>query len=204
MGFQATDRHSRGKERREVPASNRRRAIQDLEQRYRELVDRYYGGVWACVSVLTARSADTEDLVHQAFLLAFERLAAGGGFAGDPGKWLRGTARHLVFAWWREKRRMPETLAQRFEALVARQEEDALSRADRGEVRTALRQCLAKLSEEERDLVRRRYEENEGLVRIAGSLRLNAVTIRTRLHRIRQGLRSCLEAALSGGSDHGA
>lgn len=167
-------------------------------------MDRHYGSVWACVSVLTARSADTEDLVHQAFLLAFERLADGGGFTGDPGKWLGGTARHLVFAWWREKRRMPETVAQRLEALVAREDEDALSRADRAEVRAALHQCLARLSEEERYLVRQHYEEDEGLVRIAESLRLNAVTVRTRLHRIRQALRRCLEAALSGGFSHGA
>lgn len=57
--------------------------VPDLQHRFSELVDRHYGSVWACVSVLTARSADTEDLVHQAFLLAFERLADGGGFAGD-------------------------------------------------------------------------------------------------------------------------
>jgi RNA polymerase sigma-70 factor (ECF subfamily) len=171
---------------------------------FRELVDRHYGSVWACVSVLTGRSADTEDLVHQAFLLAFERLADGGGFAGDPGKWLRGTARHLVFAWWREKRRLPEAVAGRLEALAARQEEDAFSRADRAEIRAALRECLAKLSEEERRLVHRRYEEDEGLARIAESLGLNAVTIRTRLHRIRQALRRCLATALSGGFSHGA
>lgn len=189
----------------QVSAMRRKeKAIPDLHQEFRDLVDRHYGSVWACVSVLTARSADTEDLVHDAFLLAFERLADGNGFAGDPGKWLRGTARHLVFAWWREKRRMPEALAQRLEALTTRQEDDALSRADRAEVRAALRQCLAKLSEDERDLVQRHYEEDEGLVRIAEGLGLNAVTVRTRLHRIRLALRRCLAAALGGGYSHEA
>lgn len=176
--------------------------ISDLHEKFKELVDRHYGSVWACVSVLTARSADTEDLVHQAFLLAFERLADGVEFAGDPGQWLRGTARHLVYAWWRQKRSMPEALAARLEAMLQR-EEDPFSRAARAEIATALRQCLDKLSAEERQLVQRRYEAGEGLVRIAEALQLHAVTVRTRLHRIRQALRHCLDAALSGGLDHG-
>ncbi len=175
-----------------------------MQQKFAELVDRHYGSVWACVSVLTARSADTEDLVHQAFLLAFERLAGGGDFAEDAGKWLRGTARHLAYAWWREKRRLPEAVANRLEGLMARQDEDALSRADRTEIRAALRQCLGKLSESERCLVRRHYEEEEDLARIAEGLNVNAVTVRTRLYRIRQALRRCLEAALGGGSRHEA
>ncbi len=167
-------------------------------------MDRHYGSVWACVSVLTGRSEDTEDIVHQAFLLAFERLADGVGFAGDPGKWLRGTARHLVFAWWRERRRMPEALAQRLEALVARHEDDPLTRADRAEIRAALRQCLGKLPEDDRRLVQKHYAEGEGLVRIAEGLGMNAVTVRTRLYRIRQALRRCLARALDGGFSHGA
>jgi len=158
------------------------KAIPDLHQDFRDLVDRHYGSVWACVSVLTARSADTEDLVHQAFLLAFERLAEGGGFTGDPGKWLRGTARHLVFAWWRDKRRMPEALAERLEILVAHQEDDALSRADRAEVSAALRLCLGQALGGGAPPRTTALRRGRGACLHCRGPRLNAVTVRTRLH----------------------
>jgi len=176
-----------------------RRSRLDLHSTFRELVDRHYRSVWACVSVLTGRSDDSEDLVHQAFLLAFERLANGTAFEGDPGKWLRGTARNLVYAWWRGKRQMPEHVAERLKSLV-NEDEDAFSRAARAEIRDALRQCLDKLPDGERDLVRRRYEQGERVVRIADELGLNAATVRTRLHRIRHVLKQCLDTFRNGGA----
>ena len=105
----------------------------DPHQRFQEIVDQHYEGVWAYVSVLTRRSGSTEDLVHQAFLLAFDRLAYGKEFTGDPGRWLRGTARNLAFAWWREQRKMPEALVDHLESLVEKGD-DAFTRAAKAEV----------------------------------------------------------------------
>ena len=147
---------------------------------------------------LTAGSADGEDILHKAFLAAFDRLAAGKEFEGDPAAWLRATARHMVYAWWRERRRMPQAVAERLERLVD-ESDDALTAMARSEVRAALRHCLGKLSEADRDLVARRYEQGRRITEIAGQLRRNVSTVRVRLFRIRQALRRCVEARLAEG-----
>ena len=69
------------------------------------MVDAHYASVWSYVNVLTGGSPDSEDLTHQAFLLAFDRLAKEDRTIQDMGKWLRGVVRNLVRAYWRERRR---------------------------------------------------------------------------------------------------
>lgn len=64
-------------------------AISELQKRFQDVVDRHYEGLWSYVCFLTAGSPDSEDILHQAFLVAFDRLAAGDPFRGDLGKWLR-------------------------------------------------------------------------------------------------------------------
>lgn len=162
-------------------------------------MDAHYEGVWAYVSFLTSGSNDTEDLVHQAFLLAFERLAKGEGFSGDPGKWLRGVARNLVYAWWRRQRRMPNGLADKLK-LVMDESDDAATMASMAELRTALDRCLAKLPADDRALVAKRYEEGLRIVAIAEALKANVSSIRVRLFRIRQALKLCIERQLPGWS----
>ena len=161
-------------------------------------MDRHYDGVWAYVSALTGGAAEAEDIVHQAFLAAFDRLAGGGGFTGDPGAWLRATARNMVYAWWRQQRRMPQDVADRLRQ-VADEADDALTRAARAEVRAALDHCLGTLPDADRQLVADRYERGLRVTQMAEQLREKAATVRVRLFRIRQALRRCVEAVLSKG-----
>ena len=173
-------------------------AITDLRTRFQELVDRHYDGLWAYVSALTAGAAEAEDILHQAFLAAFDRLAAGREFEGDPGKWLRATVRHMVYAWWRQRRRMPQDVADRLKE-VADEADDALTRAARAEVQAALEHCLGKLSDADRQLVAQRYERGLRVTQIAERLRRNVATLRVRLFRIRQALKRCVDAVLAKG-----
>ena len=147
---------------------------------------------------MTARSADGEDILHQAFLLLFDRLAGGERDIRDPGKWLRGAVRNLVRAWWREKRRMPDDLADRLHQLIE-QADDASTAAERAEAVAALKHCLEKLSQAERRLVSARYEEGCRITQIAERTNLNVATARVRLFRIRQRLKTCVETTLAGG-----
>lgn len=173
-------------------------AIPGLRQRFQDLVDRHYDSAWAYVSALTSGADEAEDIVHQAFLAAFDRLAAGRAFTGDPGRWLRATGRNLVYAWWRQRRRMPQDVADRLKQ-VADEADDALTRAARREVQAALDQCLDELAEEDRLLVAERYEQGLRVTEMAERLRCKAATLRVRLFRIRQGLRRCVDAVLSQG-----
>lgn len=161
-------------------------------------MDRDYDGVWAYVAALTSGAGEAEDIVHEAFLAAFDRLAAGKAFEGDPGAWLRATARNLVYAWWREQRRMPQDVADRLRQ-VADEADDALTRAARREVQAALDECLDRLPDAERRLVADRYEKGLRVTDMAERLRCKATTLRVRLFRIRQALRRCVDAVLSGG-----
>jgi RNA polymerase sigma-70 factor (ECF subfamily) len=179
--------------------SARRIGELDLRERFQEIVDQNYDGLWSYLSALTGGAADAHDLTHQAFLIAFDRLAAGKEFTGDTGKWLRGVARNLVFSWWRQRRKLPEELAHQL-CLAAEEAEDALAELSRAEAAEALKRCMEKLSEGERELVRGRYELGLRNTQLAERLRVSVASVRVRLFRIRQGLRTCLETQLGKGN----
>jgi len=169
-----------------------------LRQKFTEIVDLHYDGLWTYVSFLTAGSGDTEDLVHQAFLIAFDRLAEGREFEGDPGKWLRGTARNLVRAWWRQRQKAPAALAEGL--LLLDEGDDVPALASRAETTVALEHCLGELAASDRELIRKRYEGGDRIVRMAEQMAVNVTSLRVRLHRIRQALKLCIEAQFTGGS----
>jgi RNA polymerase sigma-70 factor (ECF subfamily) len=172
----------------------------DLHTRVHRIVEEHYDPLSSYVRFLTGASADGKDIVHEAFLLAHAKLASGREFEGDPGSWLRGTARNLVYAWWRQKRRLPQDLADQLK-LLADEAEDGVDAEGREEMKSALRRCLEKLGAEERVLLSKRYEQGLRAVRIADELRLNVATVRVRLHRLRQALRGCIEGQLSRGGE---
>jgi len=172
--------------------------ISALNDKFRDLVDGHYDGLWRYARWLTAGAADSEDIVHDAFLLAFDRLAEGVRFEGDPGKWLRGTLRNLTLAWWRKQRNAPADLA---EHILARAEEaeDALDGLMAAEMESALTRCLEKLGAEDRRLVGRRYGDGWSVTQIAEQWKVNMASLRVRLFRVRLALKECMERRLSRG-----
>jgi RNA polymerase sigma-70 factor (ECF subfamily) len=174
------------------------RAISELRNLFQEIVDRHYEALWPYVCFLTGGAGESEDILHQAFLIAFDRLAAGKEFRGDVGKWLRGTVRNLVRAWWREKRKLPADIADRLEQ-IAEDADDALTQLGTAELKVALQHCLGLLPPEDRQLVAKRYERGLRITQIAEQMRRNAATVRVRLFRIRESLRACVESQLSRG-----
>lgn len=170
-----------------------------LRRRFQAMVDRHYKDRWSYVCLLTGNSPESEDILHEAFLLAFDYLREGKTFRKDAGKWLRGTVRHLVYAWWREKRKLPKDLADHLDSLAA-EAEDVFSGAIRDELATALEHCLGKLASRDRELVSKRYEQGLRNTIIARRMQKKTATIRVRLFRIRQTLKLCLEHRLGIGA----
>ena len=125
--------------------------------------------------------------------MAHGHLASGGNFHGDAGKWLRGTARNRVRAWWREKRKLPLDLADRLAFLA--EPDDARSQ----EMAAALAHCLGKLESDDRQVISKRYELGLAVGAIAEQMQCNVATLRVRLFRIRRGLKACVETQLSRG-----
>ena len=62
---------------------------------------------------------------------------------------------------------------------------------------SALADCLQKLPDEQRQLVRRRYEEGDALERIAAALDQTANAVGVALYRVRQALADCVERRLA-------
>ncbi|MBI2192999.1 MAG: sigma-70 family RNA polymerase sigma factor [Planctomycetes bacterium] len=172
-------------------------AAANVHAPFQDLVDRHYRGLWSYISFLTGGAVETDDLSQEAFLLAFDRLAAGKEFTGDPGLWLRGTARNLVRAWWRRKRRVSSELAEAIDLLAEESDEPAEVLGD-AEVQAALDRCLGKLGADDRRLIAQRYEEGLPFARIAEQRKDSAGGLRVRLFRLRQGLMACVQRQLSG------
>jgi RNA polymerase sigma-70 factor (ECF subfamily) len=174
-----------------------------LRQTFQALVDETYDDIHSYVSYLTGGSSQTEDMVHEAFLLAFKKLSQGDAFSGEPRMWLRGTVRKLVHVHWRKVRRLGNELAESVEAVVD-EADDVIELALQRESSQALQRCMQKLPEKERTLIGRRYEQDAPIHEIAGEMGINVSTLRVRLFRIRDALRACVERALPPGSPNEA
>jgi RNA polymerase sigma factor (sigma-70 family) len=113
------------------------------------------------------------------------------------GKWLRGVVRNLVRAWWREKLKLPESLAERLYELA---DQVDCSPSAGAELTDALEDCLGQLAPAARRFVLARYEKELPICELARQEGLNEATARVRLFRIRKTLKMCLDSALAEGA----
>ena len=61
----------------------------------------------------------------------------------------------------------------------------------------ALQFCMQRLTEEEREVIRRRYSSGWSLAEYARQTNRSASSLRTKLQRLRTGLRNCISARLA-------
>ena len=121
---------------------------------------------------LLGHREQVEDVVQQAFMLAFDRLADSQAFRGNPWKWLRGTVRNLVYDVWRQPRRLLQDVADLLHQVVLEADE-AGDGMDRSRVREALRRCLDTLGEGDRRLIDQRYEKGWRIFKIARQMKIS-------------------------------
>lgn len=169
---------------------------QELTARFQRLVDEHYEAVWSWADFCARGDPDAaEDVVNEAFLAAFERLAKGREFTGDPGQWLRAVVRNQLRARYRRgKRQLP--VEQEALDRLTEVEDRPLARLVRDEAGEALQGCLERLPEAEQDLLARRYRGGRKPGELAAAEEANAKTLRVRLFRIRRKLKDCLESKL--------
>ena len=169
-----------------------------LREQFQHLVDTHYDSLWSYAHFLTRGAIDSEDLMHQTFLAAHQHLLAGKTFRVDAAKWLRGTLRNLARMWWRERRKVPHQLADHAIALPHKPGHATVaSRSE--EMRSALDHCLEKLPPADRQLLVHRYDRRTPVATLAEGMSCNVATLRWRLFRIRQALKTCVETVVSRG-----
>ena len=136
------------------------------------MVDDHYEPLLSYAHFLLGHREQVEDVVQQAFMLAFDRLADSQAFRGNPWKWLRGTVRNLVYDVWRQPRRLLQDVADLLHQVVLEADE-AGDGMDRSRVREALRRCLDTLGEGDRRLIDQRYEKGWRIFKIARQMKIS-------------------------------
>ncbi len=138
---------------------------------------------------------DAEDVVQEV------ALAAQRGFGRyDPHRpfvaWVLGIARHKVAD---HHRRRPARLWPLLDDEARVQlDRAALDLAGECDDRLwAMHECVRALPGRARDIIHRFYAIGESVAAIATALRMTAANVKIRLHRIRHGLRRCVEGKLA-------
>lgn len=109
--------------------------------------------------------------------------------------WARRIAYLEVLTWRRRKGRAPQLLDDDILEMVAQNgQETAIASEDRA---AALTQCLQKLSEKDRTMLRMRYQEEMTSAAIGEQLSRSATGVRHSLLRIHRSLRECIQRRLA-------
>jgi RNA polymerase sigma-70 factor, ECF subfamily len=163
------------------------------------LVQRHHADVRACLAVRLNNTHDAEDLAQEVFMTAFRRIGD-----CDPTRpirpWFRGIAMKLLANFRRKSR--PELIGshEELQALLDAELEARFTTAhgqgNEGSELEALVECLEKLENPARNLLRARYEEGESLDGIAARLGRKASAVSMQLHRLRVVLGDCVKTKL--------
>ena len=166
---------------------------------FRHLVDRYKDVLYGTAVLMTGNRAVAEETVQEAFLSAWRGI---GGFKrGRPPKpWLMRILVNRVMD-RRRKRTIPTVpLAD----LDPAGDPSVPDEADAFENRTVVRQALAHLAPEQRQVVVLRYFAELTVPEVARSIGVREGTVKSRLHRALGRLREKLEESGVGEADgHG-
>lgn len=178
--------------------SNRRSAeFSDAERRdaFARLFAKHDRWLFAYLVSLLGSSADAEEVFQEVCVVLwreYESFQLGTNFV----KWVSVIAHHQVYRFRRQQRRVGPQLSDTTVDLLA---EDAVERADLLESRReALRRCLEKLPDKDRQLVRHCYGDSRNSFKsIAQELGRPVNTVYKALNRIRKALMECIERTLS-------
>ena len=168
-------------------------APQDFESRVRE----HQAPLRAFIRALGADDAWVDDLAQEVFIVAHRRLNQFEP-GTDFGKWLRSIARYIVANERRKDARhsrlLPFAVA---DALLAHEPESVFETCT-SDLLSAMTDCVEELPPRSRELLQRRYADNENATTLARGLRMNADAVRQQLLRIRLAVKECVERKVVG------
>lgn len=165
---------------------------QDKLGQYRDMVYRFL--------LFLLRDLETaEDVTQETFQIAVSK-GTNAEKGTNYGAWLRSIARNLA------RNRVRQHRSRQFllhgDVLGLAESHFTATSSDQDDIwearRQALAACMQKLSDDQRHLLRRRYELGENVQDVAGELCIAPNSLSKRLERIRETLRNCIDAALKG------
>jgi RNA polymerase sigma factor (sigma-70 family) len=118
----------------------------------------------------------------------------------DPAEfvpWCRGIAKNMLLHHWRSERRAKTIVCDPMIQAVDLAFEEAHADVDQwAERRRMLNECLEKLPLNSRGLLQGHYVEGRPLADLAGADGRSEAAVKMQLMRLRQGLRTCVQARL--------
>ena len=151
---------------------------------------------------LTRREAAAEDIVQDAFVVAYRKLATFDA-SRDFGKWMRGIVRMKYLEWIKANKEIPveESTIEALE--VEHGLWDAAVEDGRKDAFEALSQCMKKLADAARQVVHLFYIKQQSCSGIASIIGINEVSVKKRLQRAREDLAICVKQQINAGLNEG-
>jgi RNA polymerase sigma-70 factor (ECF subfamily) len=166
-------------------------------QRFGELAAENHARVRNYLRSIGVSSSSIDDIAQEALVIAYHRFD---NYEADTSfsAWVNTIARNLIWNDRRKNKRRFKLLNETVTESIVEQNpfEGMAEQEDADLQRTALRQCMDKLSENNRDLLESRYQQEMEPSQIAEQLDIPAGTLRKHLMRIRLALRKCINKYL--------
>jgi len=177
----------------------------DVES-FRFLVERHQESIFKIAMRYTGNTVNAEDISQEAFVRSFENLAR----LRDPEYffgWLRQIAVRLCLDWLRARngRHSPslDTLREQGLEVGVSSSQPRISTVEsdvhRKDVQQIVLDEISRLPEESQEILAMRYFEGMSVDRISKSLDMKLNTVKVKLYRAREALRSQLENLYSAG-----
>jgi RNA polymerase sigma-70 factor, ECF subfamily len=165
---------------------------------FSSLVREHQAGLRGFIRALGVEAVWVDDLAQEAFIVAYRRYESFDS-QKDFGRWLRGIARNLVANERRKEARHARLLDGPFTDLMLEAQSDASTEdaVDARRLVEAMNDCVGQLPEHSRELLRRRYREDENATLLATAFQMNPDAIRQSLMRIRTLVKQCIEKKLA-------
>jgi len=163
------------------------------------LVRAHQAELFRYVRYLGARAPEAEDLVQETFIVAFGARNAPAPQSGRAmAAWLRGVARNLFLQHCRRQKRQATPMAP---AVLEQAEHvwatEFLRAGDGFDYVEALRECVRKLTERQREALDLRYAKRTSRADMAGALAMTENGVKSLLRRIRSALADCIQNRLA-------
>lgn len=172
-----------------------RAAQQGDPEAFARLVGLHHRRVRACLVARMHDAHEAEDLAQEVFLTAYRKL---GEFdSGRPlAPWLRSIALNLLRNHWRKFRAQAVGGSMELARLLDERIAADCGPAREPQLHAALRDCLEHMDGPARELLHRRYGEEESVRDLADRLQRGYSALTMQLHRLRELLSECIDRKL--------
>lgn len=166
----------------------------DELQRFVKLLTAYQSDMRAFITSLIPGSPHVDDILQETNVVLWQKRSQYDA-TREFLPWAFTIARYEVMHQRDRSKRDSKRLVFCDELVNLLSETDAVDEKKEGTLR-ALDQCIARLTENHRSLIKERYTSGISLEKYAGSIGKSPVSLRVALHRVRQFLKCCVEETL--------